>query len=486
MPQKSGGRSVHWLALQPELTDVGVVNAAGAAESLTDPVTALGWWTLRYTPKVARTGDVLLLEVAASARLWGGLPALLQNILASNKPVALCKYAQATTSLIALAQLEVAPSSPAQPVTNLPVDDLPLRALKAAQPHLDTLSRLGVSTWGQLRALPRGGITRRFGAPLLDALDQAYGLRPDLYPWLVLPEVFEATLELSAQVESAPALLFAARRLLAQLKVWLQLRHRGVLALELRWQMDERRHTEHQGALVLRTAQPTQDSSHLQRLLGEHLAHVRLPAPAHTLRLRTVETAALDSASASLLPDAHSTGESLTHMLERLSARLGADQVLQLQPRHDHRPEQMQVWQPFATQSIATHAVYKRARGQKSLKKMHASVAAVNGAPAADLPAHLTAPHCLWAQPLTPTWLLQVPLKLAVHQQLPHYLGPLTLLAGPQRLESGWWGGGDMALRDYFVARSSQSGLLWIFRERLSGADPAQPSDAWYLHGLFA
>jgi protein ImuB len=60
------------------------------------------------------------------------------------------------------------------------------------------------------------------------------------------------------------------------------------------------------------------------------------------------------------------------------------------------------------------------------------------------------------------------------------------LLAGPQRLESGWWGGGDMALRDYFVARSSQSGLLWIYRERLSGADPAQPSDAWYLHGLFA
>lgn len=471
---------MHWIALQPEPV------TADAVGELTDPITALGWWALRYTPKVARTGDALLLEVSASARLWGGLPALLQHILTSNQPVALVNYAQAATSLVALAQLEVAPSRPTQPVQNLPVDDLPLRALTAAQAHLDTLSRLGVSTWGQLRALPRGGVSRRFGAALLDALDQAYGLRPDLYPWLVLPEVFEATLELTSQVESAPALLFAARRLLAQLKVWLQLRHRGVLALELLWQMDERRHTGHQGALRLRTAQPMQDISHLQRLLGEHLAHVRLPAPVHTLRLRSLETAALDAASASLLPDAHSTGDSLTQMLERLGARLGADQVLQLQPRLDHRPEQMQAWRPFATQLIATHAIDKRARGQKSLKNTSRSVAAVNTRPSADSAPHITAPLDLWAQPLAPTWLLQVPLKLALHQQQPHYQGPLTLLAGPQRLESGWWGGGDLALRDYFVAHSAQAGLLWIYRERLSGVDPAQPSSAWYLHGVFA
>jgi protein ImuB len=457
---------MHWIALQPEPASVGV------AAALTDPLSALGWWALRYTPKVARLGDVLLLEVSASARLWGGLAALLHHVIASNKPVAIDKYSQAATSLIAFAQLVVAPLSPTQPVSGLAVDELPLGALNAAQPHLDTLARLGVTTWGQLRALPRGGVSRRFGAPLLDALDQAYGVRPDLYPWLVLPEVFEARLELSAQVESAPALLFAARRLLAQLKVWLQMRQRGVLALELIWQMDERRHTEHQGQLVLRTAQPTQDSAHLQRLLGEHLAHVRLPAPAHTLRLRTLETSPLAHASASLLPDALSTGDSLAQMVERLSARLGSDRVLQLQPRLDHRPEHMQIWLEAATSSIATHAINKRARGSKSLKKSQA-IKADSQTP--------------WAQPLAPTWLLQEPLKLAVRQQQPHSQGPLTLLAGPQRLESGWWGGGDVALRDYFVARSAQAGLLWVYRQRLmgSGARAEQVSD-WYLHGIFA
>ena len=80
---------------------------------------------------------------------------------------------------------------------------------------------------------------------------------------------------------------------------------------------------------------------------------------------------------------------------------------------------------------------------------------------------------------LYPSWLLATPLRLVVQGGCPHYHGPLVLLAGPQRLESGWLDGDDAcALRDYFVARSAVAGLVWIFRERL------QPH--WYLQGLYA
>ena len=55
--------------------------------------------------------------------------------------------------------------------------------------------------------------------------------------------------------------------------------------------------------------------------------------------------------------------------------------------------------------------------------------------------------------------------------------GPLTLLAGPQRIEAAWWepdatgtAAAPAALRDYFVARSAQAGLRWIYRERLAQA----------------
>jgi protein ImuB len=135
----------------------------------------------------------------------------------------------------------------------------------------------------------------------------------------------------------------------------------------------------------------------------------------------------------------------------------------------DHRPEQMQVWLS-ATQSVVSDAMNKRAGGQKSLKKKELPM---------DVPTS-------WAQGTAPTWLLAEPLKLAVVQQHPHYQGPLTLLAGPQRLEVGWWGGGELALRDYFVARGSLAVLLWIYRERVMGEAATQPSGDWYLHGMFA
>jgi protein ImuB len=455
---------MHWIALQPDLADA----RAGGSE-LIDPVQALGWWALGYTPKVARCNDVLLLEVAASKRLWGGLSALLVHVLTAKKPVAIVYSVQGCTSLIANARLLMATSGSQETVSEVQADALPLHTLAAAQPHLETFSRLGVCTWGQLRALPRAGLSRRFGAGLLSALDQAYGMAPDIYPWLTLPEVFDVALELPSQVESAPALLFAARRLLAQLKVWLQMRHLGVLGLELIWQMDERRHTAHQGSLPMHTAQPTQDTNHLQRLLSEHLAQVSLSAPVHTLRLRTLETQALGSQSGSLVLDTRRVGDGLTQMLERLSARLGADQVLQLQPCMDHRPEQMQAW-ANAAQFEAVDAMNTRSGGRKSLKNKKFPQDA----------------STLWAQGTAPTWLLAEPLKLAVVQHHPHYQGPLTLLVGPQRLEAGWWGGGELALRDYFVARGSLAVLLWIYRERLGSADTALKSGDWYLHGLFA
>ncbi len=97
----------------------------------------------------------------------------------------------------------------------------------------------------------------------------------------------------------------------------------------------------------------------------------------------------------------------------------------------------------------------------------------------------------LQADALYPTWLLQQPLPLAVLHGTPQYQGPLTLVAGPERLEAGWWEGRhNTALRDYFIAQSEQAGLLWVFRERLGEGPGSQAglsagSGAWYLHGRF-
>ena len=477
---------MYWIALQPQPEAQGApAPGAGSASSSSqgvehasvydDALTALGWWALQFTPRVAHLGQAVLLEVSASERLFGGRQPLLDHLFQTACPVQPLRSAHAPTALLALAYLQV-DAADAYPAPDL----LPLTTLAQAQAHLATLERIGCRRWGDLRALPRGGVVRRFGAPLLDALDRAYGLKPEVYPWLLLPEVFDMPLELSAQVETAPALLFAARRMLAQLQAWLQARQRGILALELGWQMDARRNTATHGSLVVRTAEPTLDMAHQQRLLGEHLDHTTLPAPVLYLRMRSIETAPLAGASASLLPDELRSGDSLHHLLERLSARLGPEQVLRAVSCADHRPECMQDWVPASQGRPVTTSTANGKPGGAG--KKHTARDTANTVPAyADL---------------YPTWLLATPLKLAVRQDRPLYQGPLTLLVGPQRLEAGWWGTASPAattvtLRDYFLARSAQAGLLWIYRERLTASRPLAdpPSERsgshWYLQGVF-
>jgi len=413
---------------------------------------------------VALLDGAVLLEVSASERLWGGRAALLSRVLRSTKPMDQVLYAFGATSLIAYAGLHTRQVEPGVP------DALPLEALAAARSHLPTLARIGCVTWGQVRALPRGGVARRFGAALVEALDRAYGTRPDTYAWLTLPDVFHARLELLDPVDSAPAMLFGARRLLGQLQVWLQLRQRGVLAIELAWRLDARRNTAHQGSLQVRTSEPVQDLSHLQRLLSERLASVSLPAPAHELRLRSLETQPWAGRSTSLLPDEQLPGDSLAHLIERLSARLGPHKVLCLQAHADHRPERMQTWVAASEtmQSIATKPGNAWAESPKRSQPPQISTNA----------------HSPWANSLSPTWLLPQPVALPVRADQPYHHGPLTLLAGPQRLESGWWEAGDSALRDYFVARNAQGHLLWLYRQRLSGASGDAPAQ-WFWQGVF-
>ena len=88
---------------------------------------------------------------------------------------------------------------------------------------------------------------------------------------------------------------------------------------------------------------------------------------------------------------------------------------------------------------------------------------------------------------LYPAWLLPQPLRLEVRGDKPHYHGPLRLLAGPQRLETGWWDDGAQgpALRDYFIARSDEAGLLWVYRERLPADDAGALAAPvrWFLQG---
>ena len=466
---------MRWIALLWRLEAAPAVPGEKAQHIQLPPREVLSWWALQFSPRVAWLDEALLIEVSACERLWGGPRALLAELRARNPapPEARMLRAHGDTSLVALARLRLLVLG-RRPPDDCPAG-LPLHTLMAARPHLDMLERLGCQVWGDVEKLPRAGLSRRFGAPLRAALDLAWGRLPEVHLWLELPEQFDQKAELPALAERAPELLWSAGRLLKSMQIWLRARQRGVLALELQWTLDLKRidgvDLPPFEQITLRTSEPVQDMAHLQRLLGERLAHQKMAAPASWLRLRSLETTPWGGSSTSFLPEDNRRGDALHQLVERLSARLGEASVLAAVPQADHRPDAMQSWQP----------------ARDHLKTLAASGKKKAGA-AADKKASAVQPDALY-----PGWLLPDPLRLEMRQGKPWWRGLLRTLAGPHRVETGWWTSPDgtppqRARRDYYIAESPGAGLVWIFHERLKASEAAGGAEeaAWFLHGLYA
>ena len=485
-----------WIALRTSIT---TEPSSGLMDKLTVQ-RIVASMALGFTPRVALVDEAVLMDVTGSLRLFGGLARLmalldvrLTSFFDTHHVAVHTGRAQGATSLIALGRLRLQAESPA---ATKRVAELPMHTLSAVLPHHSVLERIGCRTWDDLLRLPRDGVARRFGAELLEALDRARGSTPDDYEWLVLPEAFEEKIELEALAIHGPELMAGVERLLAGLQAWLLGRQSGLSALRLTWHLDRRRDVPPTGELEIRTASPAQDLSHMARLVAEHLAQQQLPAPVHSLSLQSLATELLvDSAAAtaSLLMQAQHQGDSAVELVERLSARLGDTCVQAWQPCADHRPEHMQRWTPakIAIKSIAATARKNWSSGQNYMQKWQKKTFAGPAKGVKSMPGTQT-------DALYPSWLLPEPQRLATEGNSPVYQGKLTRLAGPQRLEAtGWLAASEGAyqahaerhtpptMRDYYVYRSEQGSLLWIYSVRLE-KPVLQLRHNWYLHGFFA
>ncbi len=429
-------------------------------------------WALQFTPLVSlQTTPApglpgvsappqpagLLLEIEASLRLFGGREPLIARLRGGLADLGFTVHIACAPSatgawLLARHQDGALADSPA--TLNARLASVPAHLLDTAQAHLETLEALGARQIKPLALLPRAGLARRFGRGLLLELDRAFGRVPEPREWHEAPATHQAGLELLADVEDAQALLFGARRLLVPLCGWLAARHAATRHLALHAQHDDAPDT----TITLQPADPTRDADRLTALLREKLAVLRLRAPVHSLRLHCEDVVAQSPDNPALFPLPASARESLGRLIERLQARLGRDRVLRLMPSADHRPE-------------------------RAYQLACASVDAMVAEPAPPGRPAVPAPH--WGSLPRPLWLLDPPQAIEERNNRPHWHGPLSLLAGPERIETGWWDN-HLVQRDYFIACDDEDHLLWIYRERLPEASP-RPAHAggWFLQGRF-
>jgi protein ImuB len=430
---------------------------------------------LAFTPAVTlQDAQTVLLEVQPSLRLFGGLAALQQRLAAALAPLGhRIHWAAAPTALGAALLARWQPCGPGDHVTGdlvtgkhatqLPalqalLDAAPVWLLGPGREHWEALQGMSLRTLSDLRALPRAGLARRFGAGLLDELDRALGRKADPRRWLTLPAVFDSRLELYARADTAEQVLHGAAVLLARLVAWAQARQARVGGFTLRMLHERQRQ-----ALVPATevavelAEPALDAAHLQLLLRERLGRAELAAPTLELQLQCSRLVATPAPNGELFPSHAGQAEGLTRLLERLCARLGEAQVQRLEAVADHRPE----------------------RASRSVPAQRAIAA---GPAAGALPAQADATLPLHR----PAWLLPEPLPLAERDALPWLEGrPLTLLSGPERIETGWWDDAPVA-RDYYIAQAASGALVWVYCGRLPAAADAAGEVNWFMQGLFA
>jgi protein ImuB len=456
---KPGLKRATALALAPQLR-FGQADAVRETQALR----AVAHAALAFTPMVTLDGDAalpcVLLEVRGSLRYFGGLASLQQRLRAALAPLGHgIRLASAPTApgaaLLARwrSGFELGAHVDELSALHQHLDAVPVWLLGPGREHRDALQGMGLHTLGDLRRLPRSGLARRFGEALLTELDRARGDAPDPREALVPKPRFEARVELFERADSSEQLLHGALLLLAQLVAWAQAQHARIGGFTLAMR-HERRHrgdtdTPEHTELPVALAEASNDVQHLQLLLRERLARLPLPAPTLALRLRCDQLQRSAAPNGELFPSAASAQQGLLRLVERLQARLGPGQVQQPVLCADHRPEHGTVWQPALPQAAPKQ----------------------RGTPAQ-------------APPLTrPVWLLPQPLALPEQQSRPLFEGrPLQLLAGPERIEAGWWDGAHAA-RDYFIAQAHDGALVWVYRQRLPRVDPA--GEGWYLHGRF-
>lgn len=397
-----------------------------------DPTAEARWrdflaaWAYRYSSQVS-TGlpGAIVLEVGRSLNLFGPWPRLetrlrqeLGTLGFGHRLVAASNPYAARALANAHDGLAVSEAALLTKLGQLPVAQAGFEAAIA-----QAFARMGLRRLRQVFALPRDSVARRFPKSVLAHLDAIRGDNQSPLRYYCPPDLFDQRIEFEQEIESSQALLFPLRRLSADLAAFLAGRDGGVQRFGLYLEHERCADTQVEIGLLA----PEREAGMLFELAKGRLEQARVPAPVRGLRLIARELPPFVPAERDLFDLRPQQTVPWAQLRERLRARLGDEAVHGLTLQGDHRPEY--AW-------------------------------SVDGGRSTPLPV---------AQPLRPGWLLAKPTPLRGYG--------LKALAGPERIESGWWDG--EVRRDYYLVETAEGQRAWAYCS-------AGERGPFMLHGWFA
>ena len=471
--------------------DIAVHDADPAGDAAT--LARIADWCTRYTPWTAPSGlesggaAGIWLDVSGCAHLFGGETAMLDDMTARLAAIGYTtRVGLADTAGAAWAAARFGQPGGARRVIVPPGEHgaalaaFPNAALRLPADILDGLDRLGLRNIGELNALPRSGLARRFGELPARRLDQALGrIDEPISPRAPAP-VWRLRTAFAEALGREEHIAAAARNLTETLCNRLARAERGARRLELcLYRVGGRVDTVTAG-----TSRASHDPDHLARLLDAQLE--RLPEPptsapdplsaaaeamVETLTLAATVTEPLRAAQDQLVGARDADPAALDRLVDRLAGRLGPDNVMRFRARDTHLPERVQTGRPALAEPQDTES----AGWQPSLPR----------------------PPRLLARPEPVEAMAPVPDDPPVLFRWRGRAHRVVRAEGPERIEPEWWRQPeadntyvlDRTTRDYYRVEDTDGRRFWLYREGLyDRSHPAGDDTAprWFLHGLFA
>ena len=438
----------------------------------------LAAWAYGFSSQVVWSApDAVLLEAGASLALFGGWPRLARRL---REELGALGHAHrlaaaptpAAAEVLARSGLDVA--LPGHDAARRALAQVPIALSGLPARTAEALHGMGLRRLGELLRLPRPELGRRIGAAGLAHLERLLGERPDPRDLYRPPERFAAKVEFDHAVEHLAGLQFALQRLTRELAAFVLGRDGGVQHYALAFMHEDHPPTR----LEIGLRRPSRDPAELFAFARDRLERVALPGPATALHLLADALPPFVPEGRDLFASAPRGGLDLAGLEERLRARLGDDAVRGLALHPDPRPER--AWR-------ATLGAPPAQAGDAPRRGMRAGRPAASPGDAPREVAHDAAPE---GAPPRPLWLLPAPIP---------FRGRIArVLAPPERIEGGWWDGGDVE-RDYVIAELDTGQRAWLFRAARAGAGAnptsgaasarapaAAGAEGWMLHGWFA
>lgn len=433
----------------------------------------------RWSPLTALSGDDgLFLDITGTAHLFGGEARLARRIvrllarIGFTARIAIADSAGAAWALARFGRAEDGIAICPTGTHEAALAALPIAALRADQAAIELLRRLGIERIGQLVAMPRAPLARRFGAALVTRLDQALGCRDEPLDPVIPVEAVAVTQRFAEPIATAEAIEHWLGVLIPQLVTALAEAGRGARVVEL---VADRIDGVPQ-RLRIGLARPSRDGAHLLRLIVRRIEEI---APGFGIDALALHVRRADPLGpqpfAERLEEERATD--LAPLVDALANRIGDRRLWRSRPVESEVPERSVASAPplDPPPPAATRLKVDDVRQLDRSPERHPW-------------------HHRWPRPVR---LLRRPEQLDhVIAELPDqpprrfsWRGEMHRVVradGPERVQGEWWRRASErhGVRDYFQVEDEAGQRFWLFR-RGDGERGETGDLAWFMHGAF-